>query len=127
MSVGMKPFRTLEAYHDVTVSISEIRILGVVIGTVFTVIVQGSSARIGVLQGLYDQGAILLDAALPVLFGDNIGTTITAVLASIGASVAAKRTALTHVIFNLVGTTIFLILLIPFTMFIEFLQQSLSL
>src|SRR5690606_1977358 len=68
-----------------------------------------------------------LDAALPVLFGDNIGTTITAVLASIGASVAAKRTALTHVIFNLVGTTIFLILLIPFTMFIEFLQQSLSL
>lgn len=127
MSDGMKPLRTLQAFHDLTVSMSEIPILGVVIGTVFTVIVQSSSATIGVLQGLYDQGAILLDAALPVLFGDNIGTTITAVLASIGASVAAKRTALTHVIFNLVGTTIFLILLIPFTMFIEFLQQSLSL
>ena len=127
MSDGMTPLRTLQAFHDLTVSMSEIPILGVVIGTVFTVIVQSSSATIGVLQGLYDQGAILLDAALPVLFGDNIGTTITAVLASIGASVAAKRTALTHVIFNLVGTTIFLILLIPFTMFIEFLQQSLSL
>jgi phosphate:Na+ symporter len=68
-----------------------------------------------------------LDAALPVLFGDNIGTTITAVLASIGASIAAKRAALTHVIFNLIGTTLVLILLRPFTILIEYIQVSLGL
>ncbi|MBB6454287.1 phosphate:Na+ symporter [Salirhabdus euzebyi] len=127
MSSGMKPLRTLEAFHELTLSMSEIPLLGVVVGTVFTVIVQSSSATIGVLQGLFDEGAIVLTAALPVLFGDNIGTTITAVLAALGASVAAKRTAATHVIFNLIGTSIFLILLGPFTTLIEFFQQSLNL
>lgn len=102
-------------------------ILGVVIGTVFTVIVQSSSATIGILQELFGQGAISLDAALPVLFGDNIGTTITAVLAAIGASVAAKRAALSHVMFNLVGTTIVLILLVPFEKFVLYLQNTLNL
>src|SRR5699024_11878690 len=66
-------------------------ILGVVIGTVLTLVVQSSSATIGILQGLYGEGAMSLHAAIPVLFGDNIGTTITAVLAALGASVAAKR------------------------------------
>ncbi|MRG86606.1 Na/Pi cotransporter family protein [Salinibacillus xinjiangensis] len=127
MSDGMKPLRSLQAFQDLTLSMSEIPLLGVVVGTLFTVIVQSSSATIGILQGLFDQGAIALDAALPVLFGDNIGTTITAVLAALGASVAAKRAALTHVIFNLLGTTIFLILLIPFTHFVEFLQAQLDL
>jgi phosphate:Na+ symporter len=127
MSEGMKPLRTLQAFYDLTVSMGEIPVLGVVIGTIFTVIVQSSSATIGVLQGLYDEGAILLDAAMPVLFGDNIGTTITAVLAAIGASVAAKRTALTHVIFNLIGTTVFLLLLQPYTKLIEWFQDILNL
>ena len=102
-------------------------ILGVVIGTVFTVIVQSSSATVGILQGLYADGLISLDAALPVLFGDNIGTTITAIFASLGASVAAKRAALSHVLFNVIGTTIFLIILGPFTAFIEFIAGSLRL
>lgn len=115
MSGGMKPLRSLEAFHELTVNMSSNPILGVVIGTVFTVIVQSSSATIGILQGLYAENLINIDAALPVLFGDNIGTTITAVLASIGASVAARRAAATHVLFNLIGTAIFLILLIPFT------------
>jgi phosphate:Na+ symporter len=127
MGQGMKPLRSLQAFQDLTVSMSENTVLGVVIGTVFTVIVQSSSATIGILQELYSQGAIKLDAALPVLFGDNIGTTITAVLASIGASIAARRAALTHVIFNLIGTTIFLILLIPYTKLIVFLDQFLNL
>ena len=83
-------------------------ILGVVIGTVFTLIVQSSTATVGILQGLFAEGAITLDAAIPVLFGDNIGTTITAILASIGASVAAKRAAFTHVIFNVIGAVIFI-------------------
>ncbi|QHE52978.1 Na/Pi cotransporter family protein [Pontibacillus sp. HMF3514] len=127
MSNGMKPLRGLETFQDLTLSMSEQPILGVVIGTLFTVIVQSSSATIGVLQGLFEQGAISLDAALPVLFGDNIGTTITAVLAAIGASVAAKRAAFTHVIFNVVGTTLFLILLQLYTPFIEYLKDALGL
>ena len=63
-------------------------------------------------------------AALPILFGDNIGTTITAVLASIGASVAAKRAAATHVLFNVVGTIIFMLLLVPFTAYVEWISGS---
>lgn len=127
MSSGMKPLRSLEAFHELTVNMSANPILGVVIGTVFTVIVQSSSATIGILQGLFSEGLVDIHAALPVLFGDNIGTTITAVLASIGASIAAKRAAATHVLFNLIGTTIFMILLKPFTWLITFLQETLSL
>jgi len=127
MSNGMAPLRTLDVFHDLTVSMSDSPILGVVIGTVFTMIVQSSSATIGILQGLYAEGAISLTAAIPVLFGDNIGTTITAVLAAIGVSVAARRAALTHVIFNLVGATIFLFFLPLFTSYTAFLQSYLSL
>lgn len=127
MSGGMKPLRTLESFHDLTVSMSSNPILGVVVGTVFTVIVQSSSATIGILQGLFSEELINLDAALPVLFGDNIGTTITAVLAAIGASVAARRAAAVHVMFNLIGTTIFLILLKPFTFLVETLQGKMDL
>jgi phosphate:Na+ symporter len=127
MSGGMKPLRNLESFHDLTVELSSNPILGVVIGTLFTVIVQSSSATIGILQGLHAENLINLNGALPVLFGDNIGTTITAVLAAIGTSVAAKRAAATHVLFNLIGTTIFLILLKPFTMLIEIIRDNLSL
>lgn len=127
MSGGMKPLRSLEAFQDLTVSMASNPILGVLVGTIFTVIVQSSSATIGILQELFSQDAISLNAALPVLFGDNIGTTITAVLASLGASIAARRAAFVHVLFNLIGTVIFLILLIPFTYLITYLQDTLSL
>ncbi|MGM8214123.1 Na/Pi cotransporter family protein [Bacillaceae bacterium W0354] len=127
MGDGMRPLRSLEAFHDLTVSMANIPLLGVAVGTIFTVIVQSSSATIGVLQSLYAEGAIDLTAALPVLFGDNIGTTITAVIAAIGASVAAKRAAATHVIFNLVGTILFLLILPFFTILIEWIRSSLML
>ena len=127
MSTGMKPLRSLESFQELTVSMSDNPILGVVVGTVFTLIVQSSSATIGILQELFGQGAIDLQAALPVLFGDNIGTTITAVLAAIGTSIAARRAALVHVIFNIVGTIIFTILLVPFTSLIQYFQTSLNL
>src|SRR5690606_4968739 len=74
-----------------------------------------------------DQGALDLAATLPVLFGDNIGTTITAILAAICASVAAKRAALTHVIFNLIGTIIVLIVFYPFLHLISYLAVVLGL
>lgn len=127
MGDGMKPLRSLQAFQDLTVSMSDNPLLGVVIGTVFTVIVQSSSATIGILQELHGLGLIDIKASLPVLFGDNIGTTITAVLASIGASVAARRAALTHVIFNLIGTAIFLLILPLFTAFIAMLKANLGL
>lgn len=127
MGDGMKPLRTLEAFHDLTLSMSDNPFLGVLIGTVFTLIVQSSSATIGILQELFGQGLLDLNAALPVLFGDNIGTTITAVLASIGASVAARRAAATHVLFNLVGAAIFLLILPLYTSLIEMIQTSLGL
>ncbi|MBD1378903.1 Na/Pi cotransporter family protein [Bacillus sp. IB182487] len=127
MGDGMKPLRTLEAFQDLTVSLSSNPLLGVLIGTIFTVIVQSSSATIGILQELHGQGLIDIKGALPVLFGDNIGTTITAVLASIGATVAARRAALTHVIFNLIGTTIFIIVLPLFTVVVEAIKTNLGL
>nr|WP_251127353.1 MULTISPECIES: Na/Pi cotransporter family protein [unclassified Exiguobacterium] len=126
MGDGMRPLRSSEYFIDLTQSMSDNPFLGVIVGTVFTVIVQSSSATIGILQELYAGGSIDLSAALPVLFGDNIGTTITAILASIGASVAARRAAAAHVIFNLIGTTIFMILLIPFTNYIYWITDFLA-
>ncbi len=123
MSNGMAPLSSLEAFHELTIRMSDDPVLGVVIGTVFTLVVQSSSATIGILQQLFSEGAINLQAALPVLFGDNLGTTITAILASIGASVAAKRAAFTHVIFNLIGAAIFLSFLGIFTNLVEYLQN----
>ncbi|MBM7554755.1 Na/Pi cotransporter family protein [Thalassobacillus pellis] len=127
MSGGMKPLRSLEAFTDLTVNMSQNPLLGVLIGTVFTVIVQSSSATIGILQELFGEGLVSIQAALPVLFGDNIGTTITAVLAAIGASTSAKRAAGVHVLFNLIGTTVFLLLLVPFTHYVDWLRGVLDL
>ncbi|WP_088006344.1 Na/Pi cotransporter family protein [Indiicoccus explosivorum] len=127
MSSGLKPLRELEAFVDLTLTMADIPVLGVLAGTIFTVIVQSSSATVAILQGLYDEGLMTLGAALPVLFGDNIGTTITAVLAALGASVAAKRAAAVHVLFNVIGSVIFLILLIPFTAYVEWLAVVLNL
>ena len=127
MSGGMKPLRELEVFTDFTLAMSDHSILGLLAGTIFTLIVQSSSATVAILQGLYAEDLLSLKGSLPVLFGDNIGTTITAILASLGASVAAKRAAATHVLFNVVGSVIFLILLIPFTLYIEWISGVLNL
>ena len=107
MSGGLKPLRELPVFTEFILDVSHSPILGILVGTVFTVIVQSSSATIGILQSLASEGMIELWGALPVLFGDNIGTTITAVLASIGTTVAARRASLVHVVFNVIGTIIF--------------------
>jgi len=108
MGDGMKPLKDLSVFADFMVRIDNNALIGVLIGTVFTGIVQSSSATIGVLQELVNQGAVTYSQAVPILFGDNIGTTITALLAGVGASVAARRAALTHFLFNVMGTMIFL-------------------
>lgn len=127
MGSSMDPLKELPQFNELMIRVSHLPILGVGIGTLLTMVLQSSSATIGILQQLYMQGSLGLTAALPILFGDNIGTTITAVIASLGASVAAKQTAASHVIFNLVGAVIFTLLLSPFTQVVIFLTDTLGL
>lgn len=127
MSGAMAPLKYLPAFKDVMVSLSGNPVLGVFIGTAITVLVQASSATISILQNIYQEGLIPLKAALPVLFGDNVGTTITAIIAVIGSNTSAKRLAASHVMFNVIGTVIFLIFLSPFSMFVAKMEQILHL
>ena len=100
--------------------------LGLLGGTLLTTAVQSSAAVIAIAQQMYGAGAIGLSIALPFLFGSNIGTTITAVLASFGGTVPAKRAAFFHVLFNVVGSLLFMIVLSPFTLLIEWLAVALN-
>lgn len=127
MGAGMSPLQELPQFRDLMLTMSVNPILGVGVGTGLTLVVQSSSAMIGIVQELYAQGSVTLEAALPMLFGSNIGTTITAILAAIGTSVAAKRTSASHVVFNLVGTILIMLVLNPFTQLIIYLSDVLSL
>ncbi|WP_068268262.1 Na/Pi cotransporter family protein [Caviibacter abscessus] len=127
MAAAMSPLKSEPWFTDLMLKLGNNSILGVFIGTVLTMLIQASSATISILQNLYADNLITLKATLPVLFGDNIGTTITAILACIGASTASKRVALTHVLFNIIGTIIFLIFLAPFTKFTMLIQTFFSL
>ncbi|HJA42223.1 MAG TPA: Na/Pi cotransporter family protein [Firmicutes bacterium] len=127
MGAGMAPLQKLEAFQTLMITMSDNSLLAVFVGVIFTMLVQSSSATIGVLQELFAQGALPLQGALPVLFGDNIGTTITALLASIGTTIAARRAAFTHALFNIIGAIIFLLLLSPYMAFVEWLQTVLNL
>lgn len=127
MSGAMQPLKYLPEFRQLMINLSHNSILGVFIGTLVTVLVQASSATISVLQNIYQENLVTLRGALPILFGDNIGTTITAIIAVIGANTAAKRLAASHVMFNVLGTIIFMIFLTPFTFFIEKMQYILHL
>ena len=127
IQTGMEPLKSLPQFKEYMITLSSNPILGVTVGAVITVLIQASSATIGLLQGLYAGGLIDLKGALPILFGDNIGTTLTAIIAAMGANIAAKRVAASHVTFNVVGTLICLLLLGPFTAMIEFFQSLLHL
>ena len=84
-------------------------ILGVLAGTLVTVAVQSSSASVGILQALSSTGLVTWGSAIPIILGQNIGTTSTSLLASIGTSTAARRSAMVHVYFNIIGTAVFLV------------------
>lgn len=127
ISAGMSPLKDLPQFKEYMVTLGQNPILGVVAGAVITVLIQASSATIGILQGLYAGGFLDLKGALPVLFGDNIGTTLTVIIAAAGANISAKRVAATHVTFNVLGTILCLILLGPFTSMIEYFQALLHL
>ena len=115
MESGFKPIAQIPSFSRLIVMFSDYPLLGVLIGFLLTAIVQSSSATIGILQALALSGQIDITFALPILFGDNIGTCVTALISSIGANITAKRAALLHLIFNIVGTFIFLFLLPVFT------------
>ena len=119
MSDAMVPLRDSETFIHMVTKFSN-PLLGILVGAVFTAIIQSSSASVGILQALAVSGLIGLDSAVFVLFGQNIGTCITALLASVGTSRNAKRTTLIHLMFNVIGTALFvtLCILTPFTDFV---------
>ena len=106
MSSAMMPLRDSEAFISLMTKFSN-PFLGILAGAVFTAIIQSSSASVGILQALASSGLIGLGNAVYVLFGQNIGTCITAILAAIGTNRNAKRTTIIHLMFNIIGTIIF--------------------
>jgi phosphate:Na+ symporter len=122
MSDAMKPLRTYTVFIDIMQGM-ENPILGILIGALFTALVQSSSATTGVVIVLAQQGLLTLDAGIPLVFGANIGTCITAGLASIGTSREAKRVALAHVIFKLAGVLLFVFWIPWFAEFIRMIAE----
>ena len=114
MGDALAPLKTYQPFIDLMVRSQDCPALGILLGAAFTVLVQSSSATTALLVTLALRGAINLGAALPLVFGAAIGTTSTAIIASFGATLAAKRAALAHFMFNVFGTLIFLPLLKPF-------------
>ena len=125
MSDSMSGLRDSQEFVNAVTNLSN-PALGILAGTVFTAIIQSSSASVGILQALAMSGAISLSSSVYVLFGQNIGTCITAVLASVGTSRNARRTTIIHLLFNITGTIIFTIIcmLTPFTDFIQSLTPD---
>ncbi len=113
MGNAMDPLQESKAFVSLMTKFSN-PVLGILAGAVFTAIIQSSSASVGILQTLLNKGLIAFPNAVYVLFGQNIGTCITAVLASIGTNRSAKRTTIIHLSFNLIGTAIFTILCLVF-------------
>lgn len=116
MSDSMAPLQNHEGFKNLLVSVSSSPILGLLVGFAFTAIIQSSSASIGLLQALAISGAFHnisgvtpLELVVPIIMGQNIGTCVTAMLSSIGASILAKRASFIHLIFNVIGTIVFMV------------------
>ncbi|MCD8180298.1 MAG: Na/Pi cotransporter family protein [Firmicutes bacterium] len=127
----MKPLASSPVFTNMIAKVADVPILGVAVGTLMTLVVQSSSATIAVLQNFASQAGadgvtsvLGLTGAIPILLGDNIGTTITALLASIGQSKNAKRTALAHTLFNVSGAVLFLFLIKPLAAFVTYISPS---
>ena len=127
----MKPLAGSAVFTNLIARVADIPVLGVLVGTLMTLVVQSSSATIAVLQNFASQpgpdgvsSMIGLAGAIPILLGDNIGTTITALLASIGQSKDAKRTAVAHCTFNITGCFLFIWFVKPFAAFIQWISPK---
>ncbi len=108
MSEAVKPLRDVPEFTSILTRFSN-PILGMLAGLVLTAVIQSSSASVGILQALCATGAVGYGAAIPIIMGQNIGTCVTAMISGIGASKNAKRTALVHLYFNVIGTVLFMI------------------
>ena len=131
MGDAMKPLATSQVFVDLIGQVADIPVLGVAVGTLMTLVVQSSSATIAVLQNFASQASpdgvssiIGLQGAIPILLGDNIGTTITALLACIGQSRNAKRAAVSHTLFNVSGALLFIWFVPQFAQFVQFISPS---
>ena len=126
MSQGLKEI--FNQYTEQTTALfehfSNVPFLGFLLGTGFTALIQSSAASLGILQTLYSSHAIKLVGAIAILIGSNVGTTITAILSAIGGTTEAKRTALVHTMFNLIGAILFMIILYPFSNFVSTVEKS---
>lgn len=120
MSAALEPLQESKTFMEIITRFNN-PLIGILAGAVFTAIIQSSSASVGILQALAESGIIGLPQAVYVLFGQNIGTCITAVLASIGTKVNAKRTTIIHLMFNIIGTIVFTIICMV-TPFVSFMQ-----
>lgn len=120
MSNAMVPLRTMPEFVGL-ISKFQNPFIGILVGALFTALIQSSSASVGILQALAKSGVMTLSSSIYVLFGQNIGTCITSVLASIGTSKNAKRTTIIHLTFNIIGTVIFvsISMLFPFAHLVE--------
>jgi len=123
MGGALKTLVELPAFRDLLLNVADKPIIGVLVGVLTTAVIQSSSATIGILQQLFSTGAVPLVGAIAIVLGDNIGTTVTSIFASVGGSSSAKRTALVHVLFNMFGTIVFLILLRPYSNFVGWIAS----
>ncbi|MGL4991794.1 MAG: Na/Pi cotransporter family protein [Sarcina sp.] len=108
MSGAMKPLAKSPVFEQLVLAIGDNTLIGIIVGLAMTAVLQSSSATTGILISLATAGAINIQAALPILFGCNIGTCVTALLACIGTTINAKKAAALHLLFNVIGTIIFL-------------------
>ena len=127
MSSSMKFLREEAWFANMMVSFSN-PLLGIAVGAVLTAVIQSSSASVGILQSLCSTGVVTFGSALPVILGQNIGTCITAIIGAIGANKSARRTAMVHLYFNVVGVLIFVVLFYGIGLFFpwQFLNNTAS-
>ena len=122
MGDALAPLSESQMFKDMMSTFSN-PLIGVLIGLVFTAIIQSSSASVGVLMALAGQGVVPIESAVFVIFGQNIGTCVTAVLSCIGTNRTAKRTATVHLLFNIIGATLFICISL-FTPFISWIKMA---
>ena len=125
MSGAVKPLADNEGFRSILTMFSN-PVLGIIAGAVLTAVIQSSSASVGILQAVCATGALTYGSALPIIMGQNIGTCVTALLSAVGANKNAKRAALVHLYFNLIGTVVFMILFYSVNAFVhfEFVEQA---
>ena len=118
MSSSMSFLKSEAWFADLMISFTN-PIVGILFGAILTAVIQSSSASVGILQGLCSTGVVTYGAALPIILGQNIGTCITAIMGAIGANRNARRTAMVHLLFNVVGAVMFAVIFYGLGMFIE--------